>query len=302
MSPENERLRVPLAAVRAFEAAARLGSFTAAARELGLTQSAISRHVRTLEDSFSARLFDRRGRAIALTASGEAYFRPVAEGMRLIRLASGEMRRRGGHANRLTISLLPSVAALWLAPRLADFTARNPMIELRVHATRSLVDFSIDEVDVGIRYGQGEWLDVRCERLASETLTPVCSPDFAARHRLGDDPAALLSLPLLSEDIVDDWTDWFQAAGIGEKPRSTGPRLDDSASLHFAAASGLGIALGRSLLTEQALREGRLVAPFPLSIPATYSYWLTVPDRGEPSPATRLFMKWVREQFRPAPD
>lgn len=288
----------PLAAVRAFEAAARLGSFTAAARELGLTQSAISRHVRTIEDAYATKLFDRRGRAALLTAAGDAYFRPVSEGMRLIRLASFEMHRRRRDANRLTISLLPSVAALWLAPRLADFTARNPMIELRVHASRALVDFGLDEVDVSIRYGRGGWTGVAAEHLAAETVTPVCSPDFARTHRLGADPSALLRLPLLADDLVDGWTDWFAAAGVTDSPIFQGPRLDDSASLYHAAAAGLGVALGRSLLVERALREGQLVAPFDLAVQASYGYWLVRPDRGEPTPAARLFMRWVREQMR----
>lgn len=294
---ENDRLSVPLASVRAFEAAARLGSFTAAARELGLTQSAISRHVRTLEDSFAIKLFDRRARAVVLTEAGEAYFRPVAEGMRLIRLSSNEMSARRRRGNRLTVSLLPSVAALWLAPRLADFVARNPGIELRVHASRALVDFSVDDVDLSIRYGRGSWPGAACEPIAAETVTPVCAPEFAQTHRLGADPAALLGLPLLADDLVDGWSDWFEAAGVAGTPSFEGPRLDDSASLYHAAASGLGIALGRSLLVERALREGRLVAPFKLQVPASYGYWLVRPDRGEPSPAARLFMRWVRAQL-----
>lgn len=299
MSLENDWANLPLAAVRAFEAAARLHSFTAAAGELGLTQSAISRHVRTLEDRFSVRLFDRRGRGVVLTVAGDAYFRPVSEGLRLIRLASREMRsHRLG--NRLTISLLPSVAALWLAPRLADFAARHPTIELFVQASRTLVDFSVDAVDLSIRYGLGNWPSVKAEALAGETLTPVCSPDFARLHRLGSDASALLSLPLLADDLVDGWERWFAAAGVAPPPSVSGPRLDDSASLYHAAASGLGVALGRSLLVERALAEGTLVAPFGQSVPATYSYWIVRPDRGEPTPAARQFLGWLRDQ-RPHP-
>lgn len=295
MSMDHEFHGVPLAAVRAFEAAGRLGSFTAAARALGLTQSAVSRHVRTLEDVFCVKLFGRRGRAVVMTAAGEAYFRPVSEGMQLIRTASVDLRRRARRGSGLTVSMLPSVAALWLAPRLADFMARNPAIDLRVHASRALIDLAVEGVDVGIRYGEGRWPGAISEFLVAETITPVCAPDFARAHGLDRGPAALQALPLLADDLVDGWRDWFAAAGlIVAEPGGT--RLDDSASLYHAAASGLGVALGRSLLVERDLREGRLVAPFALSIPATYGYWLVRPDRGEPSPFARLFMRWVRAQ------
>jgi LysR family glycine cleavage system transcriptional activator len=297
MSLRNEFRTPPLAAVRAFEAAARLGSFTAAAREIGLTQSAVSRHVRTLEDMFGLKLFERRGRAVALTVAGESYFQPISEGMALIRSASAEMQRRGSRRNAVTISLLPSVAGLWLAPRLADFMGRNPGIELRVHASRALIDLASEGVDVAIRYGQGGWPGTIGERLASETITPVCAPDFARAHRLDTDPAALRNVPLLADDLVDGWSDWFAAAGIAP-PKTIGPRMDDSASLYHAAAAGLGVALGRSLLVARDLREGRLVAPYALCVPASYGYWLVRPDRGEASPATRLLMRWLREQMR----
>ena len=103
-------------------------------------------------------------------------------------------------------------------------------------------------------------------------------------------------LPLLTDDLVDDWDRWFEAAGIAVSPAKAGPRFDDSASLYLAAASGLGVALGRSMLIERALREGQLVAPFPDHVPATYSYWLVRPSLGEPSLAARKFGNWVREQ------
>ena len=296
----NER-EVPLASLRAFEAAARLGGFTRAAIELGLTQSAVSRHVRALEDRFGARLFTRHGRSVALTDAGRDYAQSVAEAFRLLRSASARMYRRSTAEQRLTISLLPSVAALWLAPRLSDFTARNPAIELRIHASRQLVDFAVDDVDLGIRYGLGAWPDARSELLARETLTPVCSPEFARRHLSAGNASALRALPLLADDLVDEWRHWFEAAGIDSPASRFGPRFDDSASLYLAAASGAGIALGRSLLVERALRDGQLVAPIAVSAPATYAYWLVTPDRGEPRPAARRFMAWLRQQAAQAP-
>src|SRR5687767_4643067 len=125
-----------LLAVRAFEAAARRGSFTVAAEELGLTQSAISRHVRTLEEAFGERLFERRGRYVQLTEQGEAYFGAVSEGLRQVRTATHAMLMRNRRPESVAISLLPCLAALWLAPRLAEFTASHPKLELRIHASR----------------------------------------------------------------------------------------------------------------------------------------------------------------------
>jgi LysR family glycine cleavage system transcriptional activator len=288
----------PLAAVRAFEAAARLRSFTLAARELGVTQSAVSRHIRGLEDHFSTLLFERHGRLVSLTPAGEAYFGPITEAFAIMRSASRQLRRRSRSANQLTISMLPSVASLWLAPRLADFTARHPRIELHVHASRALVDFALDGVDVGIRYGLGDWPGAIAHFLAAETLTPVCSAEFASQHFYQPNAVAeLLALPLLADDLPDHWQAWRSAAGLTSGSSAlAGPRFDDSASLYLAAANGSGVALGRSLLVERALREGQLVAPFDLRVPATYSYWLVTPSRGEPSPPTRLFMRWAREQ------
>ena len=289
-------LEPPLVAIRAFEAAARHGSFTAAARELGITQGAVSRHVRTLEDIYGLRLFDRRGRAVVLTVAGQSLFEPVEEALALIRRASRQLHASRDRVRTLTVSLLPSVAALWLAPRLAEFTAANPRLELRIHASRGLIDFSSEHADVAIRYGLGVWPGAVATLLATEQLSPVCSPEFAREHRLGADPSAITHLPLLTEDLPDQWSDWCTAANVAVALPNARLKFDDSTSLYHAAASGRGLALGRSFLVERALKEGALVEPFAISIPASYSYWVVLPDRGTPSPATRLFVDWLRQQ------
>jgi LysR family transcriptional regulator, glycine cleavage system transcriptional activator len=285
-----------LNAVRAFEAAARLGGFTAAARELKLTQSAVSRHVRTLEDEFGVPLFERRGRSVVLSEAGSAYYSAVTEGLHSLRRASVDMYRRRRASNQVTISLLPSLAALWLAPRLVEFTAQHPGVDLRVHTSRAVVDMRRDGIDVCIRYGLGTWPDVEASRLVGEWLTPVCSPEFARSNDLFDKPERVTGLKLLRDDIVDGWEPWLEAAGLAGAKLKFGPVIDESTTLLKLAASGAGLALGRSLLIERDLAEGRLVAPFKAKVPARYSYWLVTPHRGESNAAARTLIEWLKRQ------
>ncbi|CAH2604343.1 Transcriptional regulator GcvA [Rhodovastum atsumiense] len=285
-----------LLAVRAFEAAARLGSFTRAAAELGLTQSAISRHVRTLEGHFTTPLFARHGRHIALTEAGRAYFGAVADGLARIRDANAALAARGRRQERVTLSLLPSLAALWLAPVLPEFTARHPGIDLRIHASRAIADLRRDGIDLAIRYGRGSWPGVAAALFAEETLTPVCAPALAERHGLFRSAEALASVPLLGDDIPDGWESWLRAAGLGALPVRLGPRFDESTSLYQAAVAGMGVALGRSLLVERDLAAGRLVAPVPVRVRASYAYWLVQPEGVTANRATQAMMAWLRSR------
>lgn len=290
-----------LLAVRAFEAAARLGSFTRAAAELRLTQSAISRHVRALEDRFSTRLFLRLGRDIALTEAGRPYFAAVTDGLARIRDANAVLAARGRREDSVTVSLLPSLAALWLAPVLPEFTARHPGIDLRIHASRAFADFHRDGIDLAIRYGRGHWLGVVAEKFAEETLTPVCSPAFAARHKLSQSLERLAAVPLLGDDIPDGWETWLRAAGLENLAIQVGPRFDESASLYQAAAAGMGVALGRSLLVSREIASGRLVAPIAVQVPASFSYWLVQPDGVAPNRAARAMIGWLRTLVEAGP-
>ncbi|WP_431855704.1 transcriptional regulator GcvA [Azospirillum sp.] len=287
-----------LAAVRAFEAAARLGSFTQAAEELCLTQSAVSRHVRTLEDWFAVALFTRRGRQVALTEAGREYFVRVSDGLGRIRDANDAMLARVRRQDQVTLSLLPSVAALWLSPSLPDFTARHPGIDLRIHASRALADLRRDGIDLAMRYGQGGWPGVEAEPLGFETLTPICTPALAVRHGITADPASLVGAPLLMDDIPGGWPSWLRAAGLDACGMTYGPRFDEGASLYRAAAAGAGVALGRSLLVARDLEEGRLVAPVALAVPALCAYWLVWAEGQAQTRASLALADWLRERMR----
>ncbi len=290
-----------LSVVRAFEAAARLGSFTLAAEELRLTQSAVSRHVRNLEDWFAVPLFTRRGRFVALTEAGREYFARVADGLGRIRDANDAMLSRGRREDQVTLSLLPSVAALWLAPSLPDFTARHPDVDLRIHASRALADLRRDGIDIAMRYGQGGWAGLHAELLGRETLIPVCTPAFAERHDITTDPASLRDVTLLMDDIPGGWPNWLRAAGLTPAQMRFGTRFDEGASLYRAATAGAGVALGRSLLVERDLAEGRLVAPVPLGIPSLCAYWLVRAEGQAPNRAAAALADWLRERMRLTP-
>lgn len=281
-------------AVRAFEAAARRGSFTHGAAEIGLTQSAVSRHVRLLEDMFGVRLFERHGRRVRLTASGEAYYGEIAGAFSAIQAANHAMAGRRRNENSVVVAALPSVATLWLAPRLGGFVSEHPLTELTVRAGRSVIDPGAEGVDVCLRYGTGPWENVDARLFAREVLTPVCSPHFAEHHGLdGSDPRRLLQCPLLEDDLVDGWDRWFSAAGLGDDGAPGRTRVDDSASLYRLASEGGGVALGRSLLVEGLLGEGRLIAPFAITVPATYSYWIVTPSGFQPRLGARQFLRWL---------
>lgn len=293
MSETHEASQPSLLAVRAFEAAGRLNSFTLAARELGLTQSAISRHIRALEERFGQTLFHRHGRHITVTELGRAYLSELSAGLDRIRAANTRMASSGRSANRVTVSMLPSVAALWLAPRLHEFTEAYPGVDLRIHAARALVDFDRDHVDLAIRYGRGTWLGCRSVLLAEETLTPVCSPELAERHHLHSAREHLLGARLLLDDIPNGWEEWLNSVGLDSTLAKFGPAFDEGSALYGAAVAGVGVALGRGLLVRNHLREGRLIAPVEQSIRAAYSYWLVSPAKSFTNPASRALVSWL---------
>jgi LysR family glycine cleavage system transcriptional activator len=279
----------PLNALRSFEAAARHLSFTASARELAVTQAAVSHQVKALEEFLGCRLFERRTRALALTHEGRALlpaasaaFAGLAEAVERIR--SGEVRRA------LTVSVLPSFAARWLVPRLRRFRRAHPQIELHVKPAAELVDLTRDEADVAIRWGRGRYPGLAVEHLRGDTLFPVCRPGLVRGGR----PHELLRHTLLyDDDAHDDWPRWLEAAGVavGRRPRAM--IFSDASMMLQAAAGGLGVALARGVLVAAELRAGRLVQPYPLTIPAVFSYYLVcLPARAQ-EPKLRAFREWV---------
>lgn len=285
----------PYPSLRSLEvlaAAARTGSFTAAGLSLGITQSAVSRQIADLEGMLGIALFIRRGARLTLTPAGRRLAERVGAALNEARAAVAEV---AGTERVVTLSMLPSVAAKWLAPRLGAFVAAHPQIDLRVTASRHLVDFAGEGVDAAIRYGPQPGPGLVSRRLASETITPVAAPRLLNEVGIVA-PADLLRATLLHGDLPEGWAAWFAAASLPGPPPE-GPRLGDDTAILQAAIEGHGIALGRSRLVAEDIGAGRLAAPFDTVLPATYAYWFVRPDGGSASAAVEAVEAWVAHAF-----
>ena len=242
---------LPLNALRAFEVSARHLSFTRAAEELHLTQTAVSQHVRKLEDRLGRRLFRRLPRGLALTDEGQALLPVLSEAFERLSatLASLQTRQR---REVLSIGVVGTFAVGWLLPRLRDFQARHPLIELRLFTHNNRVDLAAEGLDAAIRFGDGQWPGCEAAPLLDAPLAPVCSPALAHRIR---GPADLGRETLLRSYRGDEWPAWFEAAGV-RAPLLTGPQFDSSLLLADAAAQGAGVALLPLRLFSRDLQAG----------------------------------------------
>ncbi|POF30481.1 LysR substrate-binding domain-containing protein [Roseibium marinum] len=290
MSTTHEGL--PLRSLQVFEAAARCGGFTAAGEELGITQSGVSRQVSDLEATLGIPLFVRKGARLTVTPAGERLAGQLADTFARMWSAVAEARRS---EQVVTISMLPSVATRWFAPRLGRFMASYPDIDLRITASRHLVDFSAEGVDAALRYSPMPSAGLEAVKLGTETVRPVCSPEYARALGLHA-PDDLYRATLLYGDIPEDWSAWFAAAGCGQSP-PTGPRLGDDGAILQAALDHQGVALGRSLLVADDIAAGRLVAPFPVSLQASHAYWFVRPNGHATSKAIEAVRLWLADQF-----
>ncbi len=282
----------PLRSLQVFEAAARCGGFTAAGEELGITQSGVSRQVSDLEAVLGVLLFVRNGARLRVTPAGARLANQLADAFSRTWSAVADARRSD---QIVTLSMLPSVAARWFAPRLGSFLNTKPGIDLRITASRHLVDFAAEGVDAAIRYSPSPAPDLNALKLGTETVMPVCSPDYARRFALNT-PEDLCGATLLCGDIPEDWPTWFEAAGCAHLPPS-GPRLGDDGAILQAAVEHQGVALGRSLLVADDIAAGRLVAPFSVSLDASYAYWFVQPQDMTTTGAVEAVRDWLVEQF-----
>jgi LysR family glycine cleavage system transcriptional activator len=276
--------------LRAFDAAARHQSYTRAARELGLTHSAISHRIRELEERQQCVLFRRQGNRMLPTHEGQRLLAHVRTSLNLLELAFVAPSERG-RRRRISLDVLPAFAVRWLATRLHLVRTELPLLELELRATTELSDLSSNGIDAAIRFGPGEWPDVQAKRLNGEVLFPVCSPDYRARLNLGR-PADLGRCNLLRHPW-QAWIPWFRAAGLDRREPQTGSIYADAGLLLQAAASGEGVALARGLLALDDLRSGRLVRLFDVSVADRYSYYLVRPLRAAPNPVLGDFQNWL---------
>ncbi|MDP6565176.1 MAG: transcriptional regulator GcvA [Alphaproteobacteria bacterium] len=282
----------PLNALRAFEAAGRLLSFTRAGAELHVTQAAISHQIKALEEWLGLPLFRRRGRAIVLTENGQSYLPAVRDGLDLLADATERLARRR-ESGVVTVSTLASFAAAWLVPRLGRFRAQHPDVDVRVTASDDIVDFARDEVDLAVRYGNGDWPDLEVWPLMTEDLFPVCSPALLRGPHPLRMPADLRHHTLLHDDMRETWRMWLLAAGVEGVDAERGPGFNLSTLVIDAAVDGQGVALARSALAAGHLASGRLVQPFAFELPAEYAYYVVHPSRAVEHPKVRVFRDWL---------
>jgi len=286
----------PLSALRPFEAAARLESFTRAAEELSLTHGAVSHQVRALEEHVGAPLFARHGKRVSLTPAGRAFAERVRAALEEIAAAAENLRAR--RDDRLTVSVLPSFASRWLMPRLIRFMDAHPKVEVNVIASTVLANFRDDEVDVAIRFGVGPWPPHACEVFLEDEYFPVASPK-ARGGKLPKAPRDLLAMRIIREDR-DYWKQWFDAVGIPleEAKAARGPLFNDSTYALQAAARGEGIALARRSIVAEDLERGALKRLFDVTVPSRERYWFVSPKENAETPKVRAFRNWVREELR----
>jgi LysR family glycine cleavage system transcriptional activator len=296
----TEHIKLPLNALRAFEAVAAHLSFTDAAKSLDVTTAAISSHIKSLEEFLETPLFVRHSRSVRLTPQGARLLPGVQRGMSELTRAVDQLRQDRS-SGLLNISLLGSFLQKWLLPRLGDFYQKHPEVDLRFNASRELVNFMQTDFHAAVRYGGGEWTQLRAEKMLDDWVFPVTSPALLTQlgpiTTLGD----LNKYPLL-HSASEPWKDWLRRVGGDTTRAERGPVLDDSASILTAAEQGHGLALARWSLVAGDLASGRLVRPSGQSVRQQQSYYFVAPAHHFELPKVIRFRNWLQEvcsQFPP---
>ena len=305
----------PLNALRAFEAAARHLSFKNAALELSVTPTAVSHQIKLLEESIGVLLFRRLTRALELTTQGEALLPKVREGLECFASAVEAARAPDIHG-RLTLVLPPSFATRWLVPRLRRFAAAEPSLNLHIVRSQKAIDgdqgadvTSFDGVDLRqedslavIRYGTGSYPGFQVHRMFGADYIAVCSPKLLEAEPHLRVPNDMRHQVLLHDDATTSdksglgWDEWLKRAGVQGVDSRAGPHFGDSGMVYVAALDGLGVALASKPLVATALAQGRLVAPFDITVGQNYAYYLVIPEAIAQRPAVQAFRKWLLEE------
>ncbi|MGZ9809525.1 transcriptional regulator GcvA [Pseudoroseicyclus sp. H15] len=290
-----------LNALRTFEAAARHGSFTRAATELNVTQSAASRMVRSLEDYLEIELFTRRSRVIELTDQGRYYADLLGEALNRIESGTTELLSTRAGTGTLTVGILPTFGTKWLIPRLGSFQQRHPELSLNIVSSDGPPIEGDNTIDTAVRFGYGEWPGHLAEPIMSEELLVVCSP------RIMDGPYPLVDYTMLRRhDLIIHstrpraWDHWFRSTGIDPGEMRWGLKLEHFFMVLQAATSGLGVALLPTFLVQTDLASGNLIAPFPVRVNGPGGYYLVTPEGKSDLPRVRAFRSWLAHQARDA--
>lgn len=291
----DRRLLPSISALAAFEAVARIGSFTAAADELGLTQGAISRQILALEDTLEARLFERGRDGARLTNAGTAYAAEIGPALRRISSATLNMITTKGHGGSIVLGILPTFGTRWLIPRLPGFFEEHPDVAINFMTRIESRDLVQDGLDAAILIGGGDWPNCVAEHLLDEDLLPVCSAQFleAANIEAPGDVAGLQLLHLRTRPNA--WRQWFADNGV-ESVDTAGMTFEQFSMASQAAMAGIGVAMLPAFLIGEELASGRLVPVFPRLVRSDVAYFFVYPQANADSPAIRALSLWLSEQ------
>ena len=289
--------------LRAFEAVARHLNFRAAAEEMALTQSAVSRQIQSLEQEIGVPLFLRHTRAVELTGAGSELLAAVVQALPRIDATVRHIRHSAGRKT-LSVTTFASFASMWLIPRLEDFQRRHPDIDIRVEGSDSLADLDVAEVDVALRYGREAAMPAQAERLFGEQITPVASRWLLQGGARIDQPQQLAQHTLIEASDAHRthydwllWARWFSAQGLADLQPQRWLYFNFAYQMMQAELAGQGVALARMPLVAHSLASGDLVELMPeRRLDSPLAYWLIVTDRGRPRPETQAFCDWLREQ------
>jgi LysR family glycine cleavage system transcriptional activator len=287
-----------LNALRAFEASARQRSFSRAAEELHVTPAAISHQIKGLEAFLGAGLFRRAKGTLMLTEAGQRLLPGVRKGFDAFREA---MENFGAYdkTGPLNVTMTPSIAAKWLIPRLEHFNRQHPEIDIRITTTLEMIDYEREGVEIGIRYGRGDYPGLVTELLLSSEVSPVCSPQLLAGEKPLKRPKDLAHFTLLHDEspLHDEthpnWAMWLRAAGATDVDATHGLRFDHASTSLSAAIEGVGVALGRSALVDKDIAAGRLVRPFELRLPSDFGYYVVYPEQNLKRTKVAVFREWL---------
>lgn len=286
----------PLSAVRAFEAAARHGSFTRAAAELGMTQAAVSYQIKLLEERLGLPLFQRRARRVVLTETGERLGISVTDAFDGLRGAFAAVTETAEGV--LSIQAMPTLAANWLAPRLGRFQCANPSLAIRLVPRATQNGSEADDCDVAILRGSGQWPGLEAHWLMTNEYSPLCGPGLFRHLGRAPEPPDLLTVPRFG--CPKSWASWFAAAGISSARLPNEPRIDLVVQQYevTAALAGNGAVMAQPALFRRELNQGVLVQPFDVILRDGQDYWLTYPARRRNSRKIRLFRDWLLKEAR----
>ncbi|WP_040503943.1 transcriptional regulator GcvA [Leucothrix mucor] len=292
----------PLNALKAFEVAARHLNLTKAAAELFVTPAAVSRHIKVLEEYLDVTLFIRGNQGLELTEVALHCYPKLSTGFATLADAVAEIRQRTNR-RQLTVGMAPSFASKWFIPRMNQFTEMFPDIDLRIISSSDYLEsykgakHGRDGTDVSIRFGKGSYPDCEVKKMFSVSVTPLCSPTLLDGEFPLDDPENLRHYTLIHDDTLhggqQDWDTWLEAAGVSAMDTSRGSRFNHVSLALEAAVAGHGVVLTIGALASKDISQGRLIAPFQLSLPLDYNYYLVIDKDKQELTTVNTFVDWI---------